>query len=91
LASIDAIGFGFRNLVYRGPNWAQEALICPFCSGYYWAVGWVATGLVWGDTWPWQLLAGSLAVNWVAGQFNSWLDVRPVHDGGGEIAAEEGE
>lgn len=91
LASVDEIGFLFRNLVYRGPRWMHNALVCPFCSGYYWAVGWVATGLLWGSTWPWQLLAGSLGVNYVAGQLNAWLDLKPVHDGGGETAAEEGE
>lgn len=91
LASIDAIGFPFRNLVYRGPNWMQEALVCPFCSGYYWATLWCGSGLLFGSTWPWQLVAGSLGVNYVAGQLNAWLDTKPIHDGGGEIAAEEGE
>lgn len=91
LASMDEIGFGFRNLVYRGPDWMHRALICPFCSGYYWATLWVGSGLVFGSSIVWQLVAGSLGVNWLAGQLNAWLDERPVHDGGGEIAAEEGE
>lgn len=91
LASIDEAGFYFRNVVYRLPEVFHRWLTCPFCSGWWYALGWVLTGLAWGDTVVWQALAGSLAVNWIAAQFGAWLDIKVIHDGGGEIAAEEGE
>lgn len=63
----------------------EEGAECPFCIGYWMTSLWVLTGLLWGTTLVWLLLAGSFAANYVGGQLNAWLDAKPIKDGGGEI------
>lgn len=51
-----------------------EGWDCPHCLGFWLAAAWVATGLVWSDSWPWQLAAGSFALSYVVGHLGASLD-----------------
>ncbi len=61
--------------------WLAEKLSdgwdCPWCLPFWLVAGWVGTGLAWGGTWPWQLLAGSLGVSYVVSHVTSRLDPLP--------------
>jgi hypothetical protein len=58
----------------------NEGAWCPFCIGFWIALAWVASGLAWSDTWPWQLAAGSFAVSYVAGHVTSRLEGDDIDD-----------
>lgn len=89
LLTIDDIMIPVRNVVYRGPQWLQAAWTCPYCSGFYWAVGWSVTGIFWADNGPWWwLAAGPFAANYVSATLNAFDDIRPIKQGGGEIPPE---
>lgn len=101
LADLDEAGYPIRRAYFwishrfdsrgytRLSDLVMSAASCPFCSGYWYAVIWFLTGWFWGGTLVWMLLAGSFAANYVAAQLNAWLDIKPVHDGGGETALED--
>lgn len=61
---------------------------CPFCLGFWATAAFVGSGMLWADGWGWQLVAGCFAASYVAGQLAAWLDVRPIHEGDGEITPE---
>lgn len=65
LLNVDDITFRLRDLIGRNEK-LWEFWSCRWCFGYWIAFGWVGSGLLWGHTWEWQLLAGSLAANWIA-------------------------
>lgn len=69
LMTKDEITFKVRNWVDRWPAFYRDAYYCTHCALFWYGAGWVATGLLWGGTWPWQLLAGSFAVNYVSAQW----------------------
>lgn len=55
-------------------EWFRYLLGCPWCLNVYFAAFFVGTGLAWGYQFWWQLLAGGLAVSYVAAQLNVHLD-----------------
>ncbi len=85
LATVDAAGYPYRwavakvvNAVHpKSPKVADEidsGAHCSMCAGYWIALGVLASALAWSDSWGWQLVVGSLAVNYVAGHVNGALD-----------------
>lgn len=65
LMTKDEITFKVRNWVDRWSAFYREAYYCTHCSLYWYGAAWLATGLLWGSSWEWRLLAGSFAVNYV--------------------------
>lgn len=53
---------------------ADEGWGCPFCLGFWLTLGSVASALAWSDSWPWQLICGTLALSWVVGHVGLRLD-----------------
>jgi hypothetical protein len=53
---------------------------CPWCMAFWLTAAWVATGLAWSDTWGWQLLAGSLAANYIVGMLRQLDPGEPNDD-----------
>lgn len=53
----------------------SEGFDCPWCMPYWIGAAWLGSGLAWGDAWPWQLLAGSLAMSYVVGHAVELLDL----------------
>lgn len=89
LATMDVISERWRMwMAPKLPDFWLDGYFCPFCSGFWIACAWVGSAVAWGDTWPWQLIAGCFAANYAAAQLNAWLDERPVTDAGGEIGPE---
>lgn len=84
LAAVDAAGLPFRNLYFRVlRRWyalADEALTCPFCAGFWLTSLVVVSGLLSSGCLLWLIVAGAFAANYVGGQLNAWLDVRPIED-----------
>lgn len=68
----DDITFWLRDQVSRSTK-LWEFYSCPWCFGFWITVGWVGSALAWGTTWPWLLLAGSLAANYVQANLNVHL------------------
>ncbi len=103
LIAIDSAGEPARRLIRRlifklgkrgkdhAADLVEEGAECPFCIGFWVTSLWVLTGLLWGGTFVWLLFAGCFAANYVGGQLNAWLDVKPIKDGGGEIDVMEAE
>jgi hypothetical protein len=84
LAAVDTAGLPFRNLYFRVLNrWyalADEALSCPFCSGFWITAIVFCSGLLFSSFLLWQIVVGVFAANYVGAQLNAWLDVRPIED-----------
>lgn len=88
LLAIDDIALSFRNAYYsffslfgeKGYLWGDALLTCPFCLGFWVTAIWVTVGLLSGGALWWLIPAGVFAANFVGGQLNAWLDVRPVED-----------
>lgn len=84
LLAVDDIALPFRNLYYklfgRWYEWADGLLTCPFCMGFWVTAAWLLVGLLTGGHIVWVFLAGCFAANFVGGQLNAWLDVRPIED-----------
>lgn len=76
LLVLDEIGEPVRKVFAHAPDWMQRGYWCPFCGGYWLTAAWLASGLEWGDHRIWQLLAGSLALNYAFGHANSFLEAR---------------
>lgn len=57
-----------------------DGAFCTACFPYWITLFWVATGLAWSDTWPWQLLAGSLGVSYVASHVLAKLEGPDIDD-----------
>lgn len=85
LVAIDDAGSPLRTMYYgvipnRWFGWAESLLNCPFCAGFWITSVVFALGLAWGDNWPWQLIAGVFAANYVGAQLNAWLDIVPLEE-----------
>jgi hypothetical protein len=52
----------------------DEGYGCPYCFGFWLALGAVASALAWSDTWPWQLVCGTLSASWIIGHLGAQLD-----------------
>lgn len=79
---------GKRSLGDKVADSVWAGITCPFCWGFWLTSAFVASGLLWSDGWGWQLVAGCFAASYVSGQLAAWLDVVPIHEGGGEITPE---
>ena len=51
----------------------RSGLDCPFCAGFWIALGATATGARWGHTRPWRLLAGALTLSYLAAHIGARL------------------
>lgn len=70
--SLDLHGKEWRR--YRVAEWLREGASCPWCLGYWLALGWAVTGVLWSDTVLWQIAAISFAANYVAAVLHSMYD-----------------
>lgn len=65
-------------LAKRHPG-AADAIVdgwsCPFCLGWWVAMGVLASGLAWGDLPVWQWFAGAASLNYLVAHAGSRLDV----------------
>lgn len=52
---------------YKVAKSLGEMYECRWCLGYWVSLAWVAMGMAWGETWPWQLAAGSLSISYLLG------------------------
>lgn len=72
LAAVDSLTDSIREIL---PDKVTPFLACPFCSGFWIALGVAASAIAWADTWPWWLILGSLAVSYIGGHLNRVLDL----------------
>lgn len=53
----------------------DEGFFCAYCAPFWYGLAWLGTGMAWGDTWPWQLVAGGFALSYVVGHVSSRIDI----------------
>lgn len=78
-ADKEIVAANLEDRLPRDPWWwkYRAGLWCPFCVGFWIAVGVVLSYLFWGDTLVWKVIAAMLTLNYVAAHLGARLgDVR---------------